>query len=81
MFSLDEGKIAFSFREKPVFDACIRIQVGMRFARVFCCFGGPRGKIEEHLLNGNLQLNYTTNKKINTSPWKSFAFRIKLLAG
>lgn len=64
-----------------MFDACIRIQLGMCFARAFCCFGGPRGKIEEHLLSGNLQPNYTTDKKNNSSPWKSFALRIKLLAG
>lgn len=75
-----QDRIFFPWKTK-MFDACIRIQLGMCFARAFCCFGGPRGKIEEHLLSGNLQPNYTTDKKNNSSPWKSFALRIKLLAG
>lgn len=75
-----QDRIFFS-RKTKMLDACIRIHLGMRFARAFCCFGGPRGKPEEHLLNGNLQPNNTANKKNNTSPWKFFALRIKLLAG
>lgn len=82
MFSRDECKITFSFREKP---KCLTRAYVFNLVCIshvqFCCFGEPRGKVEEHLLNGNLQPNYTTNKKNNTSPWKSLAFRIKLLAG
>lgn len=40
----------FSWKTK-MFDACIRIQLGMHFARAICCFGEPRGR-EEHLSNG-----------------------------
>lgn len=64
MFSRDECKITFSFREKP---KCLTRAYVFNLVCIshvqFCCFGEPRGKVEEHLLNGNLQPNYTTNKK------------------
>lgn len=60
--------------------ACIRIQLGMYFARAICCFDGPRGKRAKHLSSGNLLPKHTLTKKYVSSSLKAFEFLIKLLS-